>query len=74
MMVLGRNDAGITPSFIEGVTLEGPIGHAARTLAYLIRLPIDEHRVKVGMSWLAKSAIDCIATVQNNITKVVSDS
>ncbi|KAD5802672.1 hypothetical protein E3N88_14032 [Mikania micrantha] len=62
MMVLGRNDAAITPSFIEGVTLEGPIGHAARKLAYLIRLPTDEHRVKVGMSWLAKSAIDCIAT------------
>lgn len=27
MMVLGRNDAAITPSFIEGITLEGPIGH-----------------------------------------------
>ncbi|KAK9058299.1 hypothetical protein SSX86_023140 [Deinandra increscens subsp. villosa] len=28
MMVLGRYDAAITPSFIEGLTLEGPIGHA----------------------------------------------
>ncbi|KAJ0623477.1 putative NADH:ubiquinone reductase (non-electrogenic) [Helianthus annuus] len=74
MMVLGRNDAAITPSFIEGLTLEGPIGHAARKLAYLIRLPTDEHRVKVGISWLAKSAVDSIATVQSNITKALSDS
>lgn len=74
MMVLGRNDAAITPSFIEGITLEGPIGHTARKLAYLIRLPTDEHRVKVGISWLAKSAVDSIATVQSNITKVLSGS
>ncbi|KAL4561359.1 hypothetical protein LXL04_033524 [Taraxacum kok-saghyz] len=74
MMVLGRYDAAITPSFIEGLTLEGPIGHTARKLAYLIRLPTDEHRVKVGISWLAKSAVDSIASVQSNITKVLSGS
>lgn len=74
MMVLGRNDAAITPSFIDGLTLEGPIGHTARKLAYLIRLPTDEHRVKVGISWLAKSAVDSIASVQSNITKVLSGS
>lgn len=28
MMTLGRNDASISPSFIDGLTLEGPIGHA----------------------------------------------
>ncbi|CAL5379216.1 unnamed protein product [Camellia sinensis] len=27
MMTLGRNDAAISPSFLEGLTLEGPIGH-----------------------------------------------
>lgn len=27
-MTLGRNDASVTPSFIEGLTLEGPAGHA----------------------------------------------
>ncbi|XP_071689915.1 alternative NAD(P)H-ubiquinone oxidoreductase C1, chloroplastic/mitochondrial [Rutidosis leptorrhynchoides] len=74
MMVLGRNDAAITPTFIEGLTLDGPFGHAARKIAYLIRLPTDEHRVKVGISWLAKSAVDSIATVQSNITKALSDS
>jgi hypothetical protein len=28
MMTLGRNDAAITASFIDGLTLEGPLGHA----------------------------------------------
>ncbi|EOX92707.1 NAD(P)H dehydrogenase C1 isoform 2 [Theobroma cacao] len=74
MMTLGRNDAAISPSFIEGLTLEGAIGHAARKIAYLIRLPTDEHRFKVGLSWFAKSAIDSVATVQSTITKVLSGS
>ncbi|CAH1441112.1 unnamed protein product [Lactuca virosa] len=74
MVVLGRNNATSTPSFIEGITLKGPIGHTARKLAYLIRLPTDEHHVKVGISWLAKSDVDSIATVQSNITKVLSGS
>lgn len=26
-MTLGRFDAAISPSFIEGLTLEGPVGH-----------------------------------------------
>lgn len=30
MMTLGRNDAAISPSFIDGLTLEGPIGHAGK--------------------------------------------
>ncbi|KAF6140058.1 hypothetical protein GIB67_001799 [Kingdonia uniflora] len=72
MMTLGRNDAAISPSFLEGLTLEGPIGHTARKIAYWIRLPTDEHRVKVGISWLAKSAIDSIATFQSTLTKVLS--
>lgn len=73
-MTLGRYDAAISPSFIEGLTLEGPIGHAARKLAYLIRLPTDEHRIKVGISWFAKSTIDSIALLQSNLTKVLSGS
>ncbi|KAL5704394.1 NADH:ubiquinone reductase (non-electrogenic) [Ranunculus cassubicifolius] len=74
MMSLGRNDAAITPSFIDGLTLDGPIGHTARKIAYLIRLPTDEHRVKVGVSWLAKSAVDSIASFQSTVTKVLSGS
>ncbi|KAF9610231.1 hypothetical protein IFM89_021424 [Coptis chinensis] len=102
MMTLGRNDGAITPSFIEGLTLDGPIGHTAkiiyysglvchlwmsnfltrfsavpivaRKIAYLIRLPTDEHKVKVGLSWLTKSAVDSIASFQSNVTKVLSGS
>ncbi|KAK2996296.1 hypothetical protein RJ639_044665 [Escallonia herrerae] len=74
MMVLGRNDAALSPSFVEGLTLEGPIGHTARKIAYLIRLPTDEHRIKVGISWLAKSAVDSVASVQDTLAKVLSGS
>ncbi|KAF9678915.1 hypothetical protein SADUNF_Sadunf07G0086100 [Salix dunnii] len=74
MMTLGRNDAALSPSFIEGLTLEGPVGHAARKIAYLIRLPTDEHRLKVGISWLAKSAVDSVASIQSTLSKVLSGS
>lgn len=101
MMTLGKYDAAVSPSFVEGVTMEGPIGHigklriylllsipfpiltcwgdiilfvnAARKLAYLIRLPTDEHRVKVGFSWFAKSVVESVASVQDNIVKVLSN-
>ncbi|KAG8383880.1 hypothetical protein BUALT_Bualt04G0060200 [Buddleja alternifolia] len=72
MMSLGRYDAAISPSFIEGLTLDGPIGHTARKIAYLIRLPTDEHRLKVGLSWLTKSAVESTALLQNTFTKMLS--
>lgn len=74
MMTLGRYDAAVTPNFIEGFTLEGPIGHAARKVAYLMRLPTDEHRIKVGLSWFTKTAIDSVASLQTTLTKVLSGS
>ena len=30
MMTLGRNDAAISPSFIDGLTLEGSVGHTGK--------------------------------------------
>ncbi|KAL6588226.1 Nuclear pore complex subunit [Orobanche minor] len=72
MMTLGRYDAAISPSFGEGLTLEGPVGHTARKLAYLILLPTDEHRLKVGISWLTKTALEATALAQNTITKMLS--
>ncbi|XP_052191441.1 alternative NAD(P)H-ubiquinone oxidoreductase C1, chloroplastic/mitochondrial [Diospyros lotus] len=72
MMTLGTSDAAISPSFIEGLTLEGPLGHTARKLAYLARLPTDEHRLKVGISWLTKSAVDSVASLQSTLAKVLS--
>ncbi|CAA7394362.1 unnamed protein product [Spirodela intermedia] len=74
MMTLGTDAAAVTPSFIEGLTLDGPVGHAARKIAYLIRLPTDEHRVKVGISWLTKSAVDSIASLQSSISKTLFSS
>lgn len=74
MMTLGRNDAAISPSFIDGLTLDGPVGHAARKVAYLLRLPTDEHRFKVGLSWLAKSAVDSVALLQTSLAKAISGS
>ncbi|XP_047318556.1 alternative NAD(P)H-ubiquinone oxidoreductase C1, chloroplastic/mitochondrial [Impatiens glandulifera] len=74
MMTLGMSDAAISPSFIDGLTLEGPIGHTARKIAYLLRLPTDEHRLKVGLSWFTKSAVDTVATLQSNLLKVLSGS
>ncbi|KAL9248154.1 hypothetical protein vseg_021509 [Gypsophila vaccaria] len=74
MMTLGRYAAAVTPSFIDGLTLDGPVGHAARKLAYLIRLPTDEHRIKVGLSWFTKTAIDSVASLQTSLSKVLSGS
>lgn len=74
MITLGRNDAAISASFIEGLTLDGPLGHTARKLVYWLRLPTDEHRVKVGISWLTKSAIDSIASLQSTLANVISGS
>ncbi|KAH6833487.1 dehydrogenase C1 [Perilla frutescens var. hirtella] len=74
MMTLGRYDAAISPSFIEGLTLEGPVGHTARKIAYLLRLPTDEHRLKVGISWLTKTAVEYTALLQDTFTKILSGS
>ncbi|XP_062233289.1 alternative NAD(P)H-ubiquinone oxidoreductase C1, chloroplastic/mitochondrial-like isoform X4 [Phragmites australis] len=74
MMTLGRNDAAITASFIEGLTLEGPLGHAARKIVYCLRMPTDEHRVKVGISWFTKTAIDSLASLQNAVSNMLTSS
>ncbi|XAR51047.1 NADH:ubiquinone reductase (non-electrogenic) [Bertholletia excelsa] len=72
MMTLGRNDAAISPSFIEGLTLEGALGHTARKIAYLFRFPTNEHRFKVGISWFIKSAVDSVASLQSSLIKFLS--
>ncbi|CAH9071036.1 unnamed protein product [Cuscuta epithymum] len=69
MMTLGKYDAAVSPSFINGITLDGLVAHTARKIAYLIRLPSNEHRVKVGFSWLAKSTLD---SLQNVLSKALS--
>lgn len=71
MMTLGKNDAVCAPTFVEGLILDGLVGNTARKLAYLYRMPTDEQRVKVGLSWLAKSSIDSIAALQSAITQAL---
>lgn len=69
MMTLGKYDGAVSPSFVNGVTLDGLVAHTARKIAYLIRLPTNEHRAKVGFSWLAKSTLD---SLQNMLSKGLS--
>lgn len=38
MMTLGRSDAAVTPSFLEGLTLEGPLGHTGKFTAPFVYL------------------------------------
>lgn len=71
MMTLGRNDAVCAPTFVDGLILDGRVGNTARKLAYLYRMPTNEQRVKVGLSWLAKSSIDSIADLQSAITQAL---
>lgn len=35
-MTLGRNDAAISPSFVDGLTLEGPVGHAGMSICLVL--------------------------------------
>ncbi|EFJ21917.1 hypothetical protein SELMODRAFT_268023 [Selaginella moellendorffii] len=74
MMTLGRYNGAVTPSFFEDITLDGVLGHTARKLAYLYRLPTNEHRVKVGVSWLAKSAVDAFSYVQGTVLSLAQKS
>ena len=52
MMVLGSLDAAV--AFPVGdITLEGPAAAALRRLAYLYRMPTNEHRVKLATKWIS---------------------
>ncbi|CAM6090553.1 unnamed protein product [Calypogeia fissa] len=72
MMTLGTTDAAVTLGFVDNVTLDGLLGHTVRKLAYLYRLPKDDHKVKVALSWLAKSTISYFSFIQDQLTKVAS--
>lgn len=48
MMTLGRNDAALSPSFIEGLTLEGPIGHTGNVFFFFRFLEESNHRHRVN--------------------------
>lgn len=41
---------------------------------YCLRMPTDEHRVKVGISWFAKGAVDSLASLQTAVSNIVAGS
>ncbi|MGB3615063.1 MAG: NAD(P)/FAD-dependent oxidoreductase [Elainellaceae cyanobacterium] len=58
MLSLGMDNATLTGL---GVTLEGPMAHIARRLAYLYRMPTLDHQVKVGLNWVTRPIRDLLA-------------
>ena len=67
-MVLGSLDAAV--AFPVGdITLEGPAAAALRRLAYLYRMPTNEHRIKLGTKWIQ----DGIDQVQRDPTAFFED-
>jgi NADH:ubiquinone reductase (non-electrogenic) len=68
MMVLGSLDAAV--AFPVGdITLEGPAAAALRRLAYLYRMPTNEHRLKLGSKWIQ----DGIETFQKDPVGFLED-
>ncbi|MGF1535035.1 MAG: NAD(P)/FAD-dependent oxidoreductase [Elainellaceae cyanobacterium] len=58
MMSLGVDNATLTGL---GITLDGPMAHVARRLAYLYRMPTLDHQVKVGLNWVTRPIRDLLA-------------
>ena len=58
MMTLGLDNATLTGL---GFTLDGPLAHVARRLAYLYRMPTLDHQIKVGLNWVTKPIQDLLS-------------
>lgn len=58
MMTLGTDTATLSGL---GLTLDGPLAHIARRLAYLYRMPTLDHQIKVGVNWMAKPLRDLLS-------------
>ncbi|MEL6221980.1 MAG: NAD(P)/FAD-dependent oxidoreductase [Cyanobacteria bacterium J06627_8] len=57
MLTLGTGTATLAGL---GVTLDGPLAHIARRLAYLYRMPTLDHQMKVGLNWIIKPLRDVL--------------
>jgi NADH dehydrogenase len=55
MITLGIDEATLTGL---GIQLDGQLGHIARRLAYLYRMPTFDHQLKVGFNWISKPIQD----------------
>jgi len=58
MMTLGIDNATFTG---VGVKLDGPLAYLMRRLAYLYRMPTLEHKLKVGLNWMARPLLDLLS-------------
>ncbi|MEB3213370.1 MAG: NAD(P)/FAD-dependent oxidoreductase [Leptolyngbyaceae bacterium] len=59
MLTLGTGTAALAGL---GITLDGPLAHVARRLAYLYRMPTLDHQMKVGLNWIMKPLRDLMPT------------
>ena len=57
MMVLGALDAAVALP-VGDITIDGPAAAALRRVAYLYRMPTNEHRIKVAQRWLEDGVED----------------
>jgi NADH:ubiquinone reductase (non-electrogenic) len=58
MMTLGIDNATLTGL---GIKLDGPLAYLTRRLAYLYRMPTLDHKLKVGLSWMAQPLLDLLS-------------
>ncbi|KAI0564965.1 Pyridine nucleotide-disulfide oxidoreductase [Gracilaria domingensis] len=64
MMVLGSSNASVTTAL--GPELDGTVAWAARRLAYLLRMPTENHRRKVAASWAAHPLLSKMESLVRN--------
>ncbi|HAJ61593.1 MAG TPA: FAD-dependent oxidoreductase [Cyanobacteria bacterium UBA8543] len=58
MMTLGTENATFAGL---GMKLDGSLAHIARRLAYLYRLPTLDHKLKVGLNWIAQPVLELLS-------------
>lgn len=58
MMTLGLDNATFTGL---GIKLDGPLAYLTRRLAYLYRMPTLDHKLKVGLNWIAQPFVEMLS-------------
>lgn len=57
MMTLGTDNATLTGL---GIKLDGSFAYLLRRLAYLYRMPTLDHKLKVGLNWMARPLLELL--------------
>jgi NADH dehydrogenase len=58
MITLGTENATFTGL---GMSLDGSFAYLTRRLGYLYRMPTLDHKLKVGLSWIAQPVLDLLS-------------